>query len=267
MSFHPVIVGSLEYSTADCLTGAAHCFSTRYGGVSEGYLSSLNLGVHRGDVYENVVKNYGILGSAVGFAPEQTVFPKQLHTDIIRVVDESHRGEGLFRETTQVCDGQITDRPGVALVAFTADCTPVLLFDPVRKAIGAVHAGWRGTAKGIAAKAVEAMVREYGCRPEHIRAAIGPCISQCCFETDEDVPRAMTEALGPEAMAAIVKKGDKYFVDNKACNAMWLRRAGVRTVDISPDCTVCDPDRYWSHRVTKGQRGSLAAVIMLKEGD
>lgn len=264
MGFHSAKIGTLEYSTADCLDGAVHCFSTRYGGVSTGYLSSLNLGVHRGDQYENVVKNYEILGNAVGFSPEQTVFTKQLHTDIIRVADESHRGEGLYRETTQVCDGQITDRAGVALVVFSADCTPVLLYDPVRKAIGAVHAGWRGTAQGIAARAVEAMVREYGCRPENIRAAIGPCIGKCCFETDWDVPKAMLDALGPAAFAAITKKDRKYFVDNKACNALWLRRAGVNVLDISPDCTMCDPDRYWSHRVTKGQRGSLAAVIMLK---
>ena len=264
MAFRPVKLGTLEYSTADRLEGSIHCFSTRYGGVSEGYLSSLNLGVHRGDVYENVVKNYTILGNAVGFSPEQTVFTKQLHTDIVRVVDETHRGEGLLRETTEVCDGQITDRPGVALVAFTADCTPILLFDPVRRAIGAVHAGWRGTALGIAARAVEAMVREYGCKPENIRAAIGPSIGQCCFETDRDVPDAMVGALGEEAKTAIVQKGGKFFVDNKACNAMWLRRAGVKTIEISPDCTKCDPDRYWSHRVTGGQRGSLAAIIMLK---
>ena len=262
--FHTVKIGSLEYSTADCLEGSVHCFSTRYGGVSQGYLSSLNLGVHRGDLHENVVQNYTILGDAVGFSPRQTVFTKQLHTDVIRVVDETHRGEGLFRETTTVCDGLITDRPQVALVAFTADCTPILLFDPVRNAIGAVHAGWRGTAQGIAAKAVEAMVREYGCEPRHIRAAIGPSIGQCCFETDEDVPAAMTEGLGDEALSAIQKKGEKYFVDNKACNALWLRRAGVEQIDISRDCTKCDPNRYWSHRVTGGQRGSLAAVIMLK---
>jgi YfiH family protein len=265
--FQTMKIGNLEYSTADCLEGSIHCFSTRYGGVSEGYLASLNLGVHRGDNYENVVKNYEILGNAVGFAPEQTVFTKQQHTDNVRVVTEDHRGEGLYRETTEVCDGQITDRPGVALVAFTADCTPILLFDPVRKAIGAVHAGWRGTAQGIAAKAVDAMVREYGCERSNIQAAIGPCIGKCCFETDWDVPQAMLDSLGPKAMTAITQKGDKYFVDNKFCNALWLQRAGVGALDISPHCTKCDPDRYWSHRVTGGQRGSLAAVIMLKRGD
>jgi len=262
--FHNVKIGALEYSVADSLEGAVHCFSTRFGGVSERQLASLNLGVHRGDSYDNVLKNYEILGNAVGFSPEQTVFTKQRHTDIIRVVDDSHCGEGLFRGVPDVCDGQITDQPGVALVTFSADCTPILLYDPVRQAIGAVHAGWRGTAQGIAAKAVEAMVREFGCQPAHIRAAIGPCISQCCFETDRDVPDAMVAALGEAARQAVIQKGEKFHVDLKRCNAMWLHRAGVEIVDISPECTACHTDRYWSHRKVGDSRGSLAGVIMLK---
>lgn len=262
--FHNIKLGDLEYLTADVLDGAVHCFSTRFGGVSEGHLASLNLGIHRGDVYENVVKNYEILGNAVGFAPRQTVFTKQLHTDIVRVVDESFCGEGLCREVSAVCDGQITNRPGVALVAFAADCTPVLLFDPVKKAIGAVHAGWRGTAAGIAAKAVEAMSREYGCDPVNIRAAIGPSIGPCCFETDWDVPQAMLDGLGEAARSAITQKGHKFFVDNKLCNALWLQKAGVTQIDVSCECTKCRPDRFWSHRVSGGHRGSLAGIIMLK---
>ena len=262
--FYNTKIGALEFSTADCLEGAVHCFTTRFGGVSEGHLSSMNLGVHRGDNLENVLKNYDILGGAVGFDKEQTVFTKQRHTDIIRVVGRDNCGEGLFRDVPEICDGQITDQPGVALVTFAADCTPILLFDPVRKAIGAVHAGWRGTAMGIAAKAVDAMVREFGCVRENIRAAIGPCIGKCCFETDWDVPQAMLDGLGPKAVTGFVQKGEKYFVDNKFCNALWLERAGVGELDISPDCTKCRPDRYWSHRVTGSQRGSQAGIIMLK---
>lgn len=264
MAFHTITTGSLQYSACDCLSGAVHCFSTRLGGVSEGHLASLNLGMHRGDAQETVIENYRILGSAVGFAPEQTVFPKQRHTDIIRVVTEENRGEGIYRDAPDICDGQITDRPGVALVTFSADCTPVLLFDPVRRAIGAVHAGWRGTAQGIAAKAVDAMVKEFGCRPSDIRAAIGPCISKCCFETDYDVPRAMLDSLGPKAVTAFTQRGEKYFVDLKFCNALWLQRADVGALDISPDCTACSTDRYWSHRRQGDLRGSLAGIIMLK---
>ena len=159
----------------------------------------------------------------------------------------------------------MTNEPGVALVCFAADCTPVLLYDPERHAIAAVHAGWRGTAKGIAARAVEALTREFGCDPKNIRAAIGPSIGQCCFETDEDVPQAMLAAFGEEANAYIEKRGEKYFVDNKALNKLWLTRAGLTQIDVSPDCTKCRPDRFWSHRVTRGERGSLAGIIKLQE--
>ena len=110
---HTIKHGKLEYLTADALESSIHCFSTRYGGVSEGYLSSLNLGTHRGDKPENVYENYRILGSAVGFRPEDTVFTKQLHTDIVRRVGRADRGAGLLREQTEVCDAQITDEPVV----------------------------------------------------------------------------------------------------------------------------------------------------------
>lgn len=263
--FHTIQQGNLEYLTADALAGSLHCFSTRFGGVSEGALASLNLGIHRGDRPENVYENYRILGSAVGFRPEDTVFTRQQHTDIVRRVGREHRGEGLLRAQDTVCDAQITDEAGVALVAFTADCTPILLFDPVRRAVGAVHAGWRGTALGIAARTVAAMQREYGCKPENIRAAIGPCIGACCFETDADVPEAMRRTVGDEAERCITRQGEKYLVDNRGINAIWLRRAGVSIIDQSDACTMCQPERFWSHRVTRGLRGSLAAIIMLPE--
>lgn len=265
--FHRVQQGNLQYSVADSLSGAVHCFSTRLGGVSQGHLSTLNLGLHRGDDPAHVLENYRILGDAVGFSPADTVCGHQRHTDLIHVVTEENRGEGLLREHDRICDGQITDRPGVALVTFSADCTPILLFDPVRRAVGAVHAGWRGTASGIAAKAVEAMARTYGCDPANIRAAIGPCIGKCCFETDGDVPQAMLMALGGNALPAITRQGEKYHVDLKFLNALWLSRAGVGQVDISPDCTACHTDRYWSHRRMGDARGSMAGIIMLQGGE
>ena len=177
--FHTIHHGSLEYLTADALSGSVHCFSTRFGGVSEGALSSLNLGTHRGDRPENVRENYRILGTAVGFSPEETIFTRQEHTDLLLRVGKQDCGTGLEREQTAVCDGLLTDEPGAALVCFGADCTTLLLFDPVRQAIAAVHAGWRGTAQGIAYKAVLRMQAEFGCAPEHIHAAIGPCIGRC----------------------------------------------------------------------------------------
>lgn len=265
MSFRVHREGELEYLTSDVLDGAAHCFSTRFGGVSEGALASLNLGTHRGDRPENVLENYARLGRAVGFAPEETVFTKQVHSAIVERVGRADCGRGLQREAEHGVDGLVTNEPGVALTIFSADCTPVLLFDPVARAIGAAHAGWRGTAAGIAARAVEAMQREFGCRPENIRAAVGPCIGPCCFETDADVPDAMRAALGSEAGQAIRPAGAKFYVDLKRLNAIWLRRAGVTCIDVSADCTACQPQRFWSHRRVGNARGSLAAIIRLRE--
>ena len=264
MSFTVHHEGALEYLRADALEGVVHCFSTRYGGVSEGYLSSLNLGVHRGDTPENLQKNYEILGAAVGFRPEDLVFTHQIHSAIVRRVGKGNRGEGLLRPVPCDCDGLITNEPGVALAAFSADCTPILLFDPVRGAVGAVHAGWRGTAAGIVKKAVEAMTREFGTDPADLRAAIGPCIGPCCFETGPEVPEAMRNALGAEAETAVRPVGEKYYVNLKELNRLWLRRSGVERIDVSPDCTHCQPNRFWSHRHTGFDRGAQAAIIQLR---
>ena len=197
--FHTIKTGSLEYLTADSLSGSAHCFSTRFGGVSETILPRSTSARTGATCRKNVRENYRILGAAVGFAPEQTVFTKQEHTDTILRVGRADCGTGLSREQTVVCDGLITDDSGVALCCFGADCTTILLFDPVTGALGAVHSGWRGTAMGIAAKAVAAMCREFGCDPAGIRAAIGPCIGLCCFEVGPEVPEAMRNALGAGA--------------------------------------------------------------------
>ena len=259
-------VGTLEYLTAEGIK-VPHCFTTRFGGVSEGYLSSLNLGIHRGDEPENVVRNYEILGEAMGFDIHDLVFTRQTHTDIVRVVDAGNRGEGLFREVEPECDALVTNTPGVTLAAFTADCTPILLHDPVTGAVGAVHAGWRGTVADIAGKAVRAMAEQFGAKPENIRAAIGPNIGVCCFETHADVPDAVRAVLGPEAEGFIVPAGEKFRVDLKGVNAWLLRRAGVRDIEISCDCTACQPERFWSHRRVGNDRGSLAAIIVCEGGD
>lgn len=264
MSFETVRRGALEYLTSS-LIDAPHGFSTRYGGVSKGSLSSLNLGAHRGDNPQNVVKNYEILGKSLGFSPEDTVFTKQLHGGIVARVGKSDRGVGLLRPVEQERDGLVTNEPGVVLTIFMADCTPILLYDPVARCVGGAHAGWRGTACGIAANAVETMARDFGSDPKNIRAAIGPAIGRCCFETDRDVPDAMRAALGPDAEEAVDGAGPKYHVDLKALNAIWLRRSGVEIIDLCSDCTACQPDRFWSHRVTGGNRGSLAAVIRLPD--
>lgn len=263
MAIETIRLGGLEYLTADNIT-APHCFTTRLGGVSTGHLAAMNLGYNRGDARENVAENYRILGQALGFSEDCLVLTRQTHSDIVRPVTKAD-AMGLDNHAYPECDALITNEPGTALVVFTADCTPVLLHDPVTGAVGAAHAGWRGTAAGIAAKTVEAMVRLYGCRPEDIRAAIGPNIGPCCFETDTDVPQAMVASLGAEAEKYIHSQGNKYYVNLKELNALHLRRAGVTSIEISPLCTACNTDRFWSHRRHGGLRGSQGAIIVCKE--
>lgn len=256
--------GTLEYLTAPNIA-AAHAFTTRLGGVSEGHLASLNLGAHRGDTMENVSENYRILGNALGFSPDKLVLANQIHTDIVRIVTEKDCKNSLSHRDYPECDALVTNTPGIALTVFTADCTPILFWDSATGAVGAAHAGWRGTALGIAGKTVDAMVSAFGCRAEDIRAAIGPNIGPCCFETDRDVPEAMIQALGAEVLPHIRQAGEKFYLDLKAINALWLRRRGVANIEISTDCTACAPHRFWSHRVTGGKRGSQGAIIVCKE--
>ena len=255
--------GTLEYLRAEGIA-VPHCFTTRLGGVSTGIFDSLNLSLNRGDDTANVVENYRRIGAVLGFTPEDVVNARQIHSDIVVKVGAEHRGKLTEEGASPVCDALITDEPGMALFVSTADCTPILLYDPVTGAVGAAHAGWRGTASGIAEKTARAMISHFGSHPADIRAAIGPNAGVCHFETDADVPNAMLEAFGEDGKAFIHPKGNKYYVNLKELNALSLRRAGVTHIEISDQCTMCRPDRFWSHRITRGQRGSQGAIIVCK---
>ena len=268
MEIHDKMSAGVTYLSAEAFEhagGVVHGFSTRLGGVSSGIYESLNLGSTRGDDPEHVRENYRRFFSSIGADGSRVIMTNQVHGDVVRPVTTADIKSGLLDPEPYEADGLVTDLPGVALVIFSADCLPVLLYDPVRRVAAAVHAGWRGTAAGIVERAVEKMAF-YGCRPEDILAAIGPGISQCCFETHEDVPNAMTAALGVRAtpFLAPIENG-KFKVDLKGINAMRLERAGLLPAHISvtADCTACLPEKYWSHRATGGVRGSQAAVIQL----
>lgn len=264
MSFSENRTGTLVYLTSSNI-GAAHAFTTRLGGVSSGIYTSLNLGQNVGDNPESVRRNYEILGTALGFDPNRLAFSHQVHGVHVRLVT----GADMTAPLTPVpyeADGLVTAETDVPLMIFTADCVPILLHDPVRSVIGAVHAGWRGTVRDITGNAIKKMTCGFGCHPSDIRVSIGPCISQCCFETGDDVKAAVYEVLGRDASHFITTRGEKYLVDLKGINSLLLGRAGVRPehIEISQECTSCSCDKFWSHRVTNGQRGSQASVIMLK---
>jgi YfiH family protein len=263
MSIITVKQGTLEYLAAEGIA-VPHCFTTRFGGVSTGHLASMNIGLHRGDDPKNVENNYHILANALGFDLRNLVLTRQIHSDIVRKVTKND-ARGIDNHHYPECDALITNDPGTALVVFTADCTPILLHDPVTGAVGAVHAGWRGTAADIAGKTVRMMQAEFGCDPANIRAAIGPNIGHCCFQTDKEVPQAMIDTLGNDAWKHIRSENDKYYVNLKEINAQLLQRASVHHIEISTDCTMCQHERYWSHRYTQGLRGSQGAIIVCGE--
>lgn len=264
MAIKTAKIETLEYLVADGI-GVSHCFTTRLGGVSVGSLASLNISHHRGDAPGNVEQNYRILAKALGFTVDQLVLSHQIHSDIIRKVEKQDH-LGLDHHVYPECDALITKDPGTALAIFTADCTPILLWDAHNGAVGAIHAGWRGTAQNIAGKTVEKMVAELGCRVEHIHAAIGPNIGSCCFEAGAEVARAMLATFGEPAQTWIRPVGEKFYLDLKNINALALQNAGVRHIEISTDCTMCQPMRFWSHRVHGPSRGSQGAIIVCGEG-
>ena len=256
----------LVWLTSPLLEGLRHGFSTRRGGVSPAPWDTLNLGPGRGDAPENVRENYRRFFGCTGAVPERAVLSLQVHRDDVRLCTAADAGKGLVRERDYEADALITAERDLPLVVFSADCGILLLHDPEAGCVGAVHAGWRGCAAGIVEKTVREMVRLLGARPERIRAAVGPCIGKCCFETDSDVPEAMqASALGAEAEPYWERRGAKYHVDLAGLNRQWLLHAGVAPehIDVCGLCTACRPDLFWSHRKMGNARGAQVAMICL----
>lgn len=252
----------------DAIPFVRHGFSTRLGGVSEGIFSSMNLSFTRGDEEAAVRENFRRICAAMGVDMERVVISAQTHTDNVYNVTAADCGRGITRERgyTDV-DGLITDCPGVVLCTQYADCVPLFFVDPVRRVVATSHAGWRGTAAGIAAVTVERMVSDYGCRREDILAGIAPSIGKCCFEVDTPVYDAFTKVAVFDDTCFTADGGDKYHIDLWEVNRRHLLAAGVTPehITVTDLCTRCYPEVLWSHRATGGQRGSLAAFIALTE--
>ena len=245
-----------------------HGFSTRLGGVSDGFHGSLNF---RGsgpepDSKDNVRENFRRFCAALDTSAEDLVLSVQVHQDTIRHVTAADRGKGLFCPADYTADALVTNEPGLNLMVFSADCIILLLHDPVTRSIGAVHAGWRGTALDLPAKTVAEMGRLFGARPGDIRVAIGAGIGPCCFETHDDVPDAMIASFGGSVKGYISPLGEKWAVDLKGINGWRLREAGVLPdrIDVCPLCTACRGDLYWSHRKLGDRRGVQGALIGLR---
>lgn len=243
-----------------------HLFSTRLGGVSTGQYSSMNMSFSGGDKRENVLENYKRLCGCVGIDINDLVLSRQTHTSNVKEVTENDRGTGIFKESFTDVDGLITDRKGVALVTQYADCTPLIFCDPVKKVIATSHAGWRGTVKEIGRVTVEKMVRDYGCNPKDIIAAIGPAIGVCCYEVDDPVTDEFKKIPYLDLKNTVFPKANgKYMLDLKEANRQIIVNAGVSpdNIDVADLCTCCNRGELHSHRATGGKRGNLAAIIEL----
>jgi YfiH family protein len=252
-----------------------HGFSTKLGGVSEGIFATMNLGSESLPYIDdpaNIEENYRRIAKSIGFDVNSIVVSHQTHKTDIRVVDEKDRGKGLFvpRDYSDV-DGLITNQPGLTLVTKYADCVPLYFIDPVKKAIGLSHAGWRGTVAKIGRLTVEALQKNFGSEPEDIIAVIGPSICMDCYEISEDTAGEFKKAFPDYQEKEILKEKEngKYLCDLWVANRQVLIEAGIKAenIHISGVCTSCNCDLLFSHRKTQGRRGSLAAFLTMMEAE
>ncbi|MBQ2604067.1 MAG: peptidoglycan editing factor PgeF [Clostridia bacterium] len=253
----------LTFNRLSELDNIKHAFSTRLGGVSTGEFTSLNMSFGRGDSDENVTENYKRLCSALDIRYEDLVASAQDHNTTVRRVGQAQKGIGIYKPKDMLSvDGLITNEKGVALVTYFADCTPVLLVDTKRNAIGACHAGWRGTVSRIAQITVQSMTKEFGTDPQDIIAAVGPAIGKCCYEVDTPVAQRFIDLQLHESVVQDKGSG-KYMVDLLLTNKQILMQAGVPESSIicSDVCTKCNCDLIWSHRATGGKRGGMCAIL------
>ena len=260
----------LTYPAFEKIPGIVHGFSTRLGGVSQGIYESMNLSFTRGDNEDVVRENYRRLSDAMGFSMGDIVTSDQTHTTNVHVVTETDRGNGITkpRPYTDV-DGMITNVPGLVLATFYADCVPLYLLDPVNRAIGLSHSGWRGTVKRMGQVTVDAMKEAFGTKPEDLIACVGPSICRDCFEVGGEVVEEFREAFGPEHREALYcqgKRPGKYQLDLWKANEIIFREAGIRreNIHITNICTMCNSDYLFSHRKVGEERGNLAAFLCLK---
>ena len=242
-------------------------FSTRLGGVSEGVLSTMNLGFGRNDLPENVVKNHEIIANAIGFNPENIVASKQTHTTNVKIVSKKDCGKGIYRERDyDDVDGMITNEKGIVLATYFADCVPLYMVDTKNKAIGLSHSGWRGTVGKIGKVTLDLMKETYGTNPKDVIACIGPSICRDCYEVSEDVATEFEAAFKGRKKDILINKGNgKYQLDLWECNYIIFKECGVYEENIHmPDiCTCHNMEMMFSHRATQGRRGNLAAFLSI----
>jgi len=248
-------VDLFRFDNLSQVPGVVHAISTRSGGISQGRCESLNVSYSVGDTHENVDENIRRLSTAVGSRVEDLFSAYQVHGREVTLVEPA-------TQPRPRCDVLATSSAARTLMLRYADCTPVLLADPHRRVVAAVHAGWRGSALRAAGAAVEALRETYGSRPEDIVAGIGPAIGPCCYVIGQDVVDAFGDR--PELLS---RDQDGMKLDLWQANHVALVEAGVRAeqIELAGVCTQCEAERFFSHRANKGQpAGRFAALIRLE---
>jgi YfiH family protein len=247
-----------------------HGFSTRLGGVSSGIYRSMNLTFNRGDDPECVHENFRRIASALSITPDQMICSQQTHTTNVLRVGIANTGMGITKPRDfHDIDGLITNDEEVCLVTSYADCVPLFFVDPVHKAIGSSHAGWRGTVGNIAHETIQKMQVAYGTNPKDLLTFIGPSICVDCYEVSEDVAIQFKNAFSSEQASFIIKAGNvpgKYQLNLQMANYFNMVNAGIlsHNISISDICTCCNPEILYSHRASLGKRGVLCGFIYLR---
>lgn len=258
------VSGGVEWVASKLLeknsAGLGHGFLARRGGASEGPFRSLNLGYGRGDSGENVVENRKRAVKELGL-PMEPLTLKQVHGD--RVVTVRGGDPALLVSSPPEADAYITDVRGVPLMILTADCIPVVVYDPRTPALGVIHAGWRGTVLSIVWKSVIAMMDEFGTMPEDCLAVVGPGISQKCYEVGEDVRDAFDHSFSYSGDLFSPARDRYWNADLKEANRRQLLDALIRpaSVEVCPYCTHCGDSHFFSARrdgIDSGRQGAVA---------
>jgi polyphenol oxidase len=251
-------------------------FTGRDGGVSNAPWSSLNMGLHIGDLNESVIANRRLLTDAVEWPFEAWTCAEQVHGNRVYQVAEADRGKGRasLTDVLKDCDAIMTDVPGVLLASFYADCVPLYFYDPEHDAIALAHAGWKGTVQQIAAETIQAMINAYGSEPQALLAAIGPSIGGCCYEVDSPVINQVQQLLtglglhgeAAEPMLTLSDNG-KANLDLKEINRQIMIKAGILPIriELTEYCTGCRRDLFFSHRKEGGLTGRMASWIGIRE--
>ncbi|MCW5873388.1 MAG: peptidoglycan editing factor PgeF [Anaerolineales bacterium] len=260
MAFHQA--GGVRYFTFEKLSqsGVTHAVFTRQGGVSAAPYDSLNVGSTVGDEMPSVRQNLQRSFAALGLTPESMFDSWLVHG---REVHVAHAPRPADWAKPPKADIVITDHPEVTLFMRYADCVPILLFDPQRKAVALAHAGWRGTVARTSEAAVAALAQHYGSRPQDLIAAIGPCISAARYPVGPEVVAEVQAAFAARAGDLLPRYGEATHFDLQAANQIVLQQAGVENIEVADLCTASNMDHWFSHRGSGGRTGRFGALITL----